>query len=147
MGRDKPGKPRRERPAQSPPPSADELEMPKFTEAVKLLGHTGARDFQIRWCEEEKPVVWMALVSWDRDDGGDAHYEVAASLTPVRAVLRLCEQLLDGGICLRCNRPTGFEPDNIESMPADEHFCWFQWDPELKTYRRGCSGDVEKDLE
>ena len=71
-------------------------------------------------------------------DGG--RWEVAAAANPVRAALRLCEQLVDGGMCTHCNRPAGLEPDSIDAMPLNDLVCWYQYDPELKTFRRGCEG-------
>jgi hypothetical protein len=29
----------------------------------------------------------------------------------------------------------------VDSMPLNESVCWYQWDPEMKTFRRGCEGD------
>jgi len=78
------------------------------------------------------PVVWVAVGTW-----GDRH-EVGAGLDPTRAALRLCEQVMDGGQCTHCGRPSGFEPDSIDGMPLDELVCWYQFDPELKTFRRAC---------
>jgi len=109
-------------------------EDPRLVAAVDLIGRTGATEFQIRYCEEDKPVIWMAAARW-KDI-----WEVGASINPLIAVFRLCDQVIDGGTCQYCHRPTGFEPD-ILPMPLAEHVCWYQWDPELKTFRRGCAGD------
>ena len=105
---------------------------------VDLLGRTGAEEFQIRYDDGDDgagPVVWIALGQW----GGD-RWEAAAAMGPVAAVMRLCEQVIDGGMCKHCDRPTGFSPDP-EAMPMDELVCWYQFDPELSTFRRGCAGD------
>jgi hypothetical protein len=81
----------------------------------------------------------MGVAEFDHD--GETIWETAAAMNPVRAILRLCERLIDGSICTHCKRPAGFEPDDITSMPANDFFCWYQYDPELKTFRRGCEGD------
>jgi hypothetical protein len=103
--------------------------------AVDLLGRTGASEFQIRYCEEEQPVIWMAAAKWD------GQWQAAAAMQPVLAVLRLCDEVIDGGTCQHCQRPTGITAD-LDAMPLDRLFCWYQYDPELKTFRRGCAGDA-----
>jgi hypothetical protein len=104
--------------------------------ATDLVRRTGAKQVQIRFHDDEQPVLWMAVALYK-----DGRSEVAAALNPVRAMLRLCEQLVDGGKCTHCGRPTGLEPDGIETMPLNDVFCWYVFDPELKTFRRGCEGD------
>jgi hypothetical protein len=104
----------------------------QLTAAANLIGHTGAAEFQIRYCDEEKPTIWIAAARW-----GD-QWESAAAMAPLLAVFRLCDEVIDGGQCQHCHRPTGFHPD-INPMPMDKMICWYQWDPELKTFRRGCA--------
>lgn len=119
----------RDRPAgQLPPGVADE----RFAPAVAMLGRTGAAEFQVRYCDEEKPVLWMAAARWH------GHWEAAAALTPVQAVFRLCDEVIDGGTCTHCQRPTGFEP-SLDAMPLNELVCWYQFDPSTKTFARGCA--------
>jgi hypothetical protein len=105
---------------------------PRFAPAVVMLGRTGAAEFQVRYCEEDQPVIWMAAARW-----GEV-WETAAAMNPVLAVFRLCDQVIDGGVCQHCQRPTGFAPD-LDEMPLDQVVCWYQFDPELVTFRRGCS--------
>jgi hypothetical protein len=59
-------------------------------------------------------------------------------MDPLDAVFRLCDEVIDGGQCTHCRKPAGFEP-SIETMPLNQFVCWYQWDPELKTFRRGCA--------
>jgi hypothetical protein len=115
------------------PDERSDFEDPRFIPAVDLLRRTGADGFQIRYCDEEEPVIWMAAAEW----GG--HWEVAASMNPVEAVFRLCDKVIDGGTCIHCHRPAGFVPD-FDPMPVEELVCWYQWDPENRTFRRGCEG-------
>lgn len=103
----------------------------RFLAAVDLIGRTGAEQFQIRFCEEEKPVVWIAGGKW-----GEI-WQFGASVNPLSAVFDLCDTAIDGGTCRYCARTTGFSPDHTE-MPLDALICWYQYDPELKTFRRGC---------
>lgn len=116
---------------------------PRLTAGVGMLGRVGAVNVQIRSSDDEQPVVWMAVATFDRD-GIEVH-EAAAGLAPVDAVMRLCERVIDGGTCVHCGRLAGFEPDH--SVATDTLLdralgaCWYQWDPELATFRRSCEGD------
>jgi hypothetical protein len=116
--------------------SDDPTQDPRFVAAVDLIGRTGAKQFQIRYSGDEQPVVWAAVVIYG--DGAEA----AGALHPTVAVLRLAELLVDGGQCTHCRRPTGLDPDSIDRLPFDDVVCWYQFDPELATFRRGCAGDV-----
>lgn len=102
--------------------------------AINLLGHTGTRQVQLRYSDDEEPVVWFAVAIYE----DTKKWDVAAAAGPLRAVERLCEQLLDGGTCLRCNRPSGFDGDPYGVGPFDTIVCFFRWDPEANDYRRGC---------
>jgi hypothetical protein len=104
---------------------------PRLPAGVELLGRTGATQFQFRYCEEEDPVVWMALGCWH------GAWQVAAALNPLLALFRLCDSVIDGGQCTHCRKPAGFTPD-LDDMPLPAAICWYQWDPELATFRRGC---------
>jgi hypothetical protein len=110
---------------------------PRLAAAVALIGRTGADSFQLRFNDDEAPVVWIAVAEYS----SLGHHETDASLDPVRAVLRLAERLVDGGQCMHCRRPSGLDPDSVETMPLDTLVCWYQYDPELRTFRRGCEGD------
>jgi hypothetical protein len=111
------------------------LDEPRLTAAITFVRRTGATSVQLRYSDDESPIVWIAVASYPDD-----RHEAAAALEPTRAALRLCEQLADGGHCTHCGRPTGLEPDSLETMPLDELVCWYQYDPELETFRRGCEG-------
>jgi hypothetical protein len=113
---------------------------PRLLAGVDLLRRTGARQFQIRYSDDEEPVVWLAVISYVRDEG--TYYDAAGAMDPVRAVLRLCELVVDGGHCAHCHRPAGLDPDSIDTMPLAEAICWYQYDPELRTFRHGCEGDT-----
>lgn len=106
---------------------------PRLTAAVDLIGRTGAQGFQFRYSDDEQPIVWFAVALY-----GDDRAEVDAALDPLRAVLRLAERIVDGGKCTHCGRPAGLDPDSIDRMPLDNVICWYQFDPELATFRRAC---------
>ena len=107
---------------------------PRLPAAVNFIGRTGAASVQIRYCEEEQPVLWMTVATYR---GG--RHEVDAALDPVRSTLRLCERLADGGQCRHCKRPSGFDPDSLDSLPLDKLVCWYQFDPGTRKFVRGCA--------
>jgi hypothetical protein len=117
----------------SKPSPADTTDAPRLMAGVDLLRRTGADEFKIQYCEEDAPpVIWMASARWR------GRWEVGAALSPRTAIFRLLDQVIDGGRCVHCKRPTGFEP-TIDPMPLNTMVCWYQWDPERKTFRRGCA--------
>lgn len=107
-----------------------------LTAGVDLLGRTGAKSIQIRYCDEEEPTVWMAVAEYTRPEG--TYFDTAAAMNPAGAVLRLVELMVDGGMCQHCKRPTAVEADFTANTPLDELFCWYVFDPERKTFRRSC---------
>ena len=116
--------------------SIPEFNDAKFLAVVDLLGRTKAREFQIRYCDEEKPIVWIAAARWGET------WQAAGGLTPWTAVFRLAESVMDGGRCTHCDKPTA-----VDDKPADEFLdainelvCFYRYDPELKTFRRSCEG-------
>lgn len=120
---------------------------PLLAAAVELLGRTGAQSFQLRYSDDETPVVWIAVVAHRVDRrgvpiprGGKERYEVASALSPALAALRLCELLVDGGICRHCGKPSAVTEDFAVTPPVDTTLCWYQFDPELATFRRSCEG-------
>lgn len=114
-------------------------EYEKLMAGIHFIRRTGARQIQIRYSDDNEPVVWFIVAKYDGGNpAGIEGFETDSALDPLRAVLRLCERLTDGGECWHCHRKTAFEPDSIGSMPFDQMICWYQYDPELKKYRRGC---------
>ena len=79
--------------------------------------------------------MWMAIAEYK---GG---HEAAGAMTPLEAVLRLLDELVDGGTCTHCRRPTGVSDDWTHAVPLAEHICWYVFDPELRVFRRGWEGD------
>lgn len=100
-----------------------------------LVQRVGAKSFQVRYSDDLQPVVWMAVAEFT----GVPH-QVAAALSPGRAAYRLVEQLVDGGRCQHCGKPSGITDDFTATMPMGRHVCWYQYDPELRKFRRGCEG-------
>lgn len=117
---------------------------------MSLIERTGARSFQVRYSDEEEPVVWMAVGEWSlgRDGrpvakGGKQAFEVGAAMNPLQAVLRLLDQMIDGGECNHCHRPTGVTDDWQHEMPLSDVVCWYVYDPEMEVYRRSCEGPAD----
>lgn len=113
---------------------------PRFLAAVQMIERTGAQTVRIGYSDPDDgpPTVWYAVAQWV---GNRA--EAAASLDPLRAVLRLCEQVIDGGTCVHCRKQTIFAADLAETGPLlDAMGCVYAWDPELATFRRSCEGDT-----
>ena len=108
----------------------------KFVAVVDLLGRTGASEFQIRYCDEENPVVWIASGRWGKT------WQATGALTPWLAVFRLAEATMDGGHCTHCDRMTAVDdkPADAQLDAMSEIVCFYRYDPELKTFRRSCEG-------
>lgn len=126
------------------------LDEPMFLAAVDMARRTGSLEFQMRYSDDREPTVWVALArhKWGlaglpvpASEKGVERWTVACSLSPVGAVIALCETLVDGGTCAHCHRPAGITV-NLDPMPLDKVFCWTQYDPELKTFRRACEGST-----
>lgn len=123
---------------------------PRFGAAITMLRSTGMLTFQIRYSDADEPVVWMCVGEWNlSEDGrpvnhteeGKKTYVVACGLHPFAALMRLCDEVVDGGTCNHCHKPTGITTEWQHTMPMANDICWYQYDPETKTFRRGCSGD------
>lgn len=122
---------------------------PRMPAAIKLLRRTGAQEFQLRYSDDEEPVIWMAAAKWSiggdgkpKAKGGRPAWESAGAMDPVGAVLRLCDQVMDGGQCAHCKRPTGVTDMWRATMPLADVICWYVYDPETQTFRRSCEGDA-----
>lgn len=131
----------------------DDSDDPRFVAAVDLVRRTGAQEFMIRYCEEDNPVVWMALAMHivqqgrpvPRSQEGKEVWSVGAGFAPTQALFALCDVLIDGGTCQHCGRPTGFVADmdqQVDEELGSPFVCWYRWDPELATFRRKCEGQT-----
>ena len=111
-------------------------EEPRLVALVDLLGRTGASEFQIRYCEEEVPTIWMAAARWDKI------WQAAGAMAPYPAVLRLAQSVMDGGHCRHCDRPSGVDDEPLDDLTSATSaiICWYRFDPEMSTFRRSCEG-------
>ena len=119
------------------------LSEPRVTAAIDLLHRLGASSVEFRYSEpdegddENSPTVWMTIAAFERYD---APHQVAAALNPLVSTERLLEQLVDGGTCQHCLRPTVYFSDPAEEF-GPPNLCAYTYDPELEKYRRSCEGD------
>jgi hypothetical protein len=109
----------------------------QFAAVVEMIGRMGGNEFQIRYCDEENPTVWIACARWGKV------WQATGGMDPWRAAFRLLESVMDGGECTHCGKPTAVD----EHPPADDlisatesMICWYRFDPELRTFRRQCEG-------
>jgi len=113
---------------------------PRFIAGVELVGRTGAREFQIRYQDDEEPTVWIAVAKHTMR--GRTHWMVGASPGPLGALFDLLDKLMDGGECQHCGRMSAVSHDYTDPTIFDEAICWYVFDPENRTYRRACEGDT-----
>lgn len=113
-----------------------ESDDPRINAVVDMIRRTGAAETQLRCCDQQQPEVWIAVVKHrvgpdgrPRPHGPINSWETAAGHDPLEAMLRLCEQLIDGGTCAHCAKPTMFYGTETVATPFDEPFCITQWDP------------------
>ena len=106
---------------------------PKIEAGVNMLRRAGAQIIDFRYQDDQPPTVWMTVATWP-----DGKWEVAAGHNIVISTMRLLAAVLNGGICVHCKRVTAFEADFEKGTPAESVVCWYVYDPELKTIRRGC---------
>jgi hypothetical protein len=123
-------------------------EDPRFTAAIDLIRRNGAREVQLRYDDEQNPIVWVAVAGFSIINGKpsgrgkiNAH-QAGGGLDPLTAIFALCRACLDRrGKCTHCDRNTMFD-ETFEAQPLENFYCWYQWDPELETFRRGCEGST-----
>lgn len=106
--------------------------------AVDMLRRCGAREVQVRFQDDEQPVVWNVVGRFVLTTQGAVEaWEVGAGFSPWGAAEALLERVIDGGRCVHCGKPAGFTTE-WGDQPLADAVCWTKWDPELATYRRSC---------
>lgn len=119
---------------------------PRWVAAIDLLRRNGAREVQIRYDDEQKPIVWVTTASFSVINGKPSNrgkinaHQAGGGLDPMSSIFALCRACLDRrGKCNHCGKNTMFD-ETFESQPLEDFYCWYQWDPEMQTFRRGCEG-------
>jgi hypothetical protein len=115
----------------------------KVMAAIDLIGRTGAKWMQIRFSEDEEPVVWIAVAGYT-ERGVDGPMQVGAGLDAESAYMALCGALIDGGQCKHCGHRTAFA-DGPERGLSLGNVCRTEWDPEKKKYTQSCGGREGKE--
>lgn len=116
---------------------------PRFLPAVDVVKRTGAREFQMRWSDDEHPTVWIATAGYSSIDGTPRStgkinaWKIGAGLDPLRALFALCDSVVDGATCAHCGRPAGFIAATQETI-GDRVICWWLWDAETNRYVQQC---------
>lgn len=121
---------------------------PRYVAAIDLVRRNGAREIQLRYDDEQNPIVWVAVAGFSIINGKIAQsrgkinaHQAGGGLDPLSALFALCRACLDRqGRCVHCDRNTMFD-ENFSAQPLEAFYCWYQWDPEMKTFRRGCEGE------
>jgi hypothetical protein len=113
----------------------------RLVAATSMIGRVGATSVQIRWSDDEEPVVWFVVAMFDDDV-----WETASGRDPIEAAMRCAEQLVDGGKCVHCGKPTALDTDwesplSTFARQFDVDLCAYVYDPELNTFRRTCEGE------
>jgi hypothetical protein len=124
----------------------------RLAAAVDMTRRTGAQSVELRYSDDQLPVVWMAIGEWlwlgerpvaEGTPGAKTRHEVAAALNPLTATMRLLDQIVDGGTCQHCGKVTAVSDNWAGGVILEEHICWYIYDPEVNTFRRQCEGEDE----
>lgn len=110
-----------------------------------LARRGGAARWTIHHTEEgDGPVVWVAVAEMRKGYGREPII-TGSGIDPYRAAHDLAERILDGGQCAHCLRVIVVEehdaPVGGPALLPESVTCPYAYDPELKTYRRGCEGE------
>lgn len=105
-----------------------------FDAGIALLTRTGADEVFVRLSADQKPTAWVVSARWGE------HWESTAGNTAEQAMVRMLQDTVDGGLCSHCRKVTGIARDFRDDL-TDDHVCWYQFDPELKLFRRSCEGE------
>lgn len=111
---------------------------PRFIACVDMIGQSGGKTFQVRYDEEQDPVVWVAVAELR---GG--RWECAGGKSPLQASYRLLQVLYNGGWCGHCGKASGVTLDWQSDMPQADSLCWWVYDPETQKFRRSCEGETK----
>jgi hypothetical protein len=117
--------------------------------ALDLLKRTGVRQVQVRYSDDEDPVIWMVAACWYADKHGmpvatkreseGTMWKTAAGFAPSQALFSLLDALVgehSGGACTHCRRLTGFDPRLHPRAQLEDEKCWWTFNGE--EFVRGC---------
>lgn len=133
-----------------PPPGID----PELMLAImKLLERSGMKEFQIRYDEEQKPVVWVAVALFKRpalrlpgkglaEEKSNTGSQCGCGFTPIGAVRDLAENAVTGGTCTHCGRMIEVNFGDDEPAFPPTMVCYRKYDPEAKEFKRSCDSAI-----
>lgn len=113
-----------------------EKELAMLTATADMVGRTGAIEFQIRYSDDEEPVLWIAYAGYKEN-----RYGVGTATNPFTACIRLMNLLVDGGRCTHCNRMTIYWPEIVpedSEPPLSDKDCVYYLDEKTMKFKRGC---------
>jgi len=127
--------------------------MGRYLALIDLIGRTGASDYRIEYTDPDNGVVMWIAIAQHHQRNGKPIPSAGAGATPLQATHVLAELLIDDGTCTHCGRATVLEDfcskvgdrvgfTALVSGDVEVQFCWYQFDPELRTYRRSCEGET-----
>jgi hypothetical protein len=119
---------------------ADQAQDPIVAATATFAGRTGATSFQIRYDDEQDPVIWVCVAEYRVRDA--VAYKTGSGITPGAAAVALASDIADGGTCAHCGKPSGATDDWSVEMPLADVICWYVFDPETSEFRRSCEGDT-----
>lgn len=118
---------------------------PKFIGAIDAIRRTGAVEVQVRYSDDQEPLAWLVIAGHLRDARGlpvgrnrepaVPVWMVGGGLSATEAAVRCAEQIVDGGQCAHCGRPTALDADGDLNLPG---FCMMFWDPASATFKQQC---------
>lgn len=118
----------------------DLFDSAKMKAASQLIERTGAKNFRIGMSDDgEEPTVWYVCAAYKNVSGVVAG-EAAAAMDPLTAMLRLCEQLINGAECTNCGKTTGFsmERDDLVEKLESCGVCIVVYNEETESFNRSC---------
>lgn len=86
-------------------------------DSYDLLRRAGATEIQLRYQDDEAPVLWLMYARF-QPAGHPTVEHVAAGLNPVSAIVALLAEAVDGGQCVACKRPTALVELGDEALPV-----------------------------
>jgi hypothetical protein len=97
--------------------TGDHMLMGRVLAAVELLGHSGVKDVEFAYDEDEhypEKVLWWAKGNWGGTRKYSAHFPY-----PAQALEDLLSRVLNGGMCGRCRKTS------VVGVVLDGDYCCF----------------------
>jgi hypothetical protein len=112
---------------------------------IDMAQRCGAREWQIRYSDDSEPVLWLAYCLCRTEDSPQMVAQVAGGMSAEDAAFRLCERLVDGGLCTHCGKPSGLlevEDTGPLTDVLSRAICWYRYSAPMKRFRPACRADL-----